>query len=243
MHERTINRWPAIWDMAQGLSGLALALFMWVHMFMVSSILLGKDAMYFVSRMFEGEPIFGRPYPLLVSGFAVLIFSLVVFHAFLAMRKFPSTYREYRALHRHTRSIKHPDTWLWVIQVITGFILFFLVLVHLYQLIFHPDNIGPYASSDRIWTGRFWPLYLALLFSVELHGAIGLYRLILKWGWFGVNQSKARRKRLKQAKWFITVFFLVLGLTTLAAYIKIGYEHSANAGERYTPNAGHLIAD
>ena len=29
-----------------------------------------------------------------------------------------------------------------------------------------------------------WPLYLVMLFAVEFHGGIGLYRLALKWGWF-----------------------------------------------------------
>jgi fumarate reductase subunit C len=40
---------------------------------------------------------------------------------------------------------------------------------------------------------------------------------------------------LKTLKWSLTVFFLVLGLATLAAYIKIGIEHAPKAGERYTP--------
>ncbi len=33
----------------------------------------------------------------------------------------------------------------------------------------------------------------------------------------------------------MTAFFLVLGLATLAAYIKIGIEHAPRAGEPYTP--------
>ena len=39
------SRWPARLDWLQSVSGLLLALFMWGHMFFVSSILLGKDAM------------------------------------------------------------------------------------------------------------------------------------------------------------------------------------------------------
>jgi len=31
------------------------------------------------------------------------------------------------------------------------------------------------------------------------------------------------------------VFLLVLGLATLAAYAKIGYEHRQSVGERYVP--------
>ena len=80
-----------------------------------------------------------------------------------------------------------------------------------------------------------WPLYLVLLFAVELHGGIGLYRLAVKWGWFSGSNPDATRARLKTLKWALTVFFLALGLATLAAYIKIGIEHAPHAGETYTP--------
>jgi len=233
---KTINKWPAWFDMVQGITGLILVLFMWTHMFMVSSILLGKDAMYFVTKMFEGEPIFGKPYPILVSLFAAFIFILVVVHAFLAMRKFPSSYKEYQLLNKHTQGLKHPDTWLWYIQVVTGFILFFLASVHLFQLMLSPSDIGPYASSDRIWTGNMWAFYLVLLFAVELHAGIGFYRLVIKWGFFLGKDPKTSRKKLQIVKWALTVFFLALGLLTLSAYMKIGMEHADKAGERYQPS-------
>lgn len=235
----TINRWPARLDMLQGLTGCALVLFMWAHMFFVSSILISKDAMYWVSKMFEGEPVFGRSYPILVSLVAIVIFSLVVVHAFIAMRKFPANYQQQRRLFQHMKAINHPDTWLWYLQVITGFALFFLISVHLYQLMLHPSTIGPYASSDRVWSGRMWPLYLVLLFAVELHAGIGIYRLMIKWGFFinakHINATQQRAK-LHRLKWFITAFFLVLGLLTLAAYSKIGFEHQDQLGERYVPS-------
>lgn len=231
-----LNKWPMWFDVIQGATGLILVLFMWTHMFMVSSILLGKDSMYWVTKMFEGEPLFGKPYPILVSLFAAFIFALVVIHAFLAMRKFPASHREYRILNRHSLRLKHGDTWLWYGQVITGFILFFTASIHLHQLMVNPSDIGPYASSDRIWSGNMWPLYLILLFAVELHAGIGIYRLAIKWGWgLGTNPKKSRT-RLKLIKWGITVFFLILGLLALTAYIKIGIAHADHVGERYRPN-------
>lgn len=233
----SLNRWPARLDVIQGFTGLLLVLFMWAHMGFVSSILLGKDAMYFVARMFEGEPLLGKPYPLLVSLVAAAVFILFITHALLALRKFPASYQQYRALHRHLVWFRHPDTVLWVLQVFTGFALFFLASVHLYQMAFHPGDIGPYASADRVWTGRMWPLYLVMLFAVELHGGIGFYRLLVKWGVFLGNNPKRNRRRLQKIKWGITVFFLALGLVTLAAYMKIGYEHADRAGERYVPAA------
>lgn len=232
-----INRWPARLDLIQSISGLFLAVFMWAHMLFVSSILLGKDAMYFVSRLFEGEPIFGKPYPLLVSFFAQVILTIVAIHALTALRKFPSNYKQYHIFHRHIHHLKHNDTLFWYIQVITGFLLFFLVSIHLYQLITHPQDIGPYASSDRVWSGLLWPLYLILLFVVEVHAGIGLYRLSVKWGWFCGNNTKQSRQKLKLFKWILTSFFIVLGLLTLAAYMKIGYEHEDNHGERFIPSS------
>jgi fumarate reductase subunit C len=85
-----------------------------------------------------------------------------------------------------------------------------------------------------------WPLYLVLLFAVELHGGIGLYRLAVKWGWFAGKDDNATRTRLKTLKWALTVFFLVLGLATLAAYIKLGIAHAPHAGQPYPTPAWAL---
>ncbi len=229
------SRWPARLDWMQSASGLVLALFMWGHMFFVSSILLGKDAMWVVTKFFEGYFFFGRSLPWLVSMVVAGIFTLVVVHALLALRKFPGSYRQLRAFRDHANAMKHSDTTLWWWQVVTGFALFFLVGVHLYVMLTRPETIGPYGSADRVWSDSFWPLYLVLLFAVELHGGIGLYRLAVKWGWFAGSDPAATRRRLKTLKWSLTAFFLVLGLATLAAYIKIGIEHAPHAGQTYTP--------
>jgi fumarate reductase subunit C len=229
------SRWPARMDIAQSLSGLVLALFMWGHMFFVASILVSKDFMWTVTKMFEGYFVFGKAYPGMVSVIVAVIFALVVLHAFLAMRKFPANYVQYRTFMGHRRLLAHADTTLWWLQVVTGFVLFFLASVHLYQMLMHPELIGPYASADRVWSGRWWPLYLVLLFAVEIHGGVGLYRLAVKWGWFEGRDAGVTRRRLQRVKWGITVFFLVLGLATLAAYMKIGFDHRDRVGERYVP--------
>ncbi|MCP5277544.1 MAG: fumarate reductase cytochrome b subunit [Thiobacillus sp.] len=232
---RPIGPWPARLDMLQSATGLVLALFMWLHMFFVSSILLGKDAMWAVARFFEGYFFFGQPLPWLVSLFVAAIFALFVAHAWLALRKFPTHWRQHAAYWSHMGAMRHEDTTLWFFQVITGFAMFFLAPVHLYLMLTHPELIGPYASADRVWSGRMWPLYLVLLFMVELHGGIGLYRLAVKWGWPAHADPRRARRRLKTLKWSLTAFFLALGLLTLAAYIKLGMEHAPHAGERYTP--------
>jgi fumarate reductase subunit C len=226
------SRLPAVLDLTQSLSGLLLALFMWGHMVFVSSILISKDAMYTVVKFFEGYYLFGRSYPWIVSVIVFGVICLFVLHAALAMRKFPSSYRQYKTLLVHKTALGHGDTGLWFIQVYTGFAMFFLGSAHLFFMLVNPGAIGPYASSDRVW-GGMWPVYLLLLLAVELHGGIGLYRLAVKWGWFEGDDAASGRRRLVRAKWTITAIFLLLGLLSLAAYMKIGFEHQSRAGERY----------
>ena len=228
-----IDRTPARMDLMQGLTGLVLVLFVWAHMFFESSILLGKDAMLWVTKMFEGEHLFGTPYPILVSIAAAVIFTLIVIHAVLALRKFPASYRQYRALHRHLGGLRHEDTTLWAVQVVTGFAMFFLASAHLYAVFMQPADIGPYASSDRIWSGRFWLLYAPLLLCVHLHAGVGAYRLAVKWLPLPAHSFAASRRRLKLAMWGIIGFFLCLGTASLITYMVIGHGHADRVGERY----------
>jgi succinate dehydrogenase/fumarate reductase cytochrome b subunit len=114
------SRWPARLDLAQSASGLLLVLFMWAHMFFVSSILLGSEAMWTVTKFFEGYYLFGRSYPVIVSVAVALVLALLVVHAVLATRKFPGGYRQYRAFRSHMRMMRHDDTTLWFWQAFTG---------------------------------------------------------------------------------------------------------------------------
>ena len=228
--------WPARLDALQSASGLALALFMWAHMLFVSSILLGKDAMWAVTKFFEGYYFLGEAHPWLVSLMVAIVIALFVGHALLALRKFPASYRQYKAFRSHMRGLRHGDTSLWYWQAFTGFALFFLASPHLFIMLTQPDSIGPYGSADRVWSDGMWGLYILLLLAVELHGGIGLYRVAVKWGWFEGRDPASSRARLKKLKWGLTGFFLILGLLTLAAYVKIGIEHADRYGQPYVPS-------
>ncbi len=219
------SKMPARLDFFQSLSGLVLALFMWVHMALVSSILISEEFMYKVTKLLEGSWLIDGGHPAFVSVAVAVIFSIFVAHAFLAIRKFPNSYRQYRNFKAHMLMYSHDETKLWFVQAITGFALFFLGSVHLYIMLTNPGDIGPYASSYRVVEQWMWPLYLGLLIAVELHGTIGLYKLVVKWGWFDNKTAKQTRARLKKIKWAITLFFLILGILSLLAYVKIGLQH------------------
>lgn len=212
-------------------------------MMLVASILISNDFMYQVTQLLEGSFIFEGGNPLLVSIAAIVIFVIFIVHAALGMRKLPGNFKQYQVMKAHAKSMKHDDTKLWFIQAFTGFAMFFLGSVHLYVIMTHPGDIGPYESSARVWSEYMWPLYILLLLAVEFHGTIGLYRLCVKWGWFDGENPKATRIALKKVKWALTVFFLVLGFASLGAYMKIGYENAKNGVDRksFKPSSAQIM--
>ena len=68
------------------------------------------------------------------------------------------------------------------------------------QMLMHPERHRPLRVAPTA-SGRDLVAALpGLLFCVELHGGIGLYRLAVKWGWFEGEDPNASRRRLKRAE-------------------------------------------
>jgi len=91
-----INHIPARLDLLQSITGLILALFIAAHLLFEASILISKEAMYTVTKFFEGYYFFGEAYPGIISFLAAAISIVFILHAITAIRKFPSSYRQYR---------------------------------------------------------------------------------------------------------------------------------------------------
>ena len=228
---------PAYLDYIQSLTGAILALFISGHILFESTILISHDAMYKMTLFFEGYYIFGSKHPNIISFLAISVFLIIIVHAFIAMRKFPASYKQFKIMRKHMIAINHHDTYLWAIQAITGFFMFFLASIHLYTMISLPSEIGPYASSLRVFN-EMWPVYFLLLIAVVLHAAIGVYRLILKWGFFESKRQKymkQRRALLRIIMYFVIVLYLTIGMTSLFRYMEIGKAHDFEVGERYHP--------
>lgn len=217
------SKMPARLDFIQSASGLFLGLFMWLHMFFVSTILVSEEFFNSVVHFLELKFIYDNPVMSYVTSFlAACVLVIFIIHAGLAMRKFPINFRQYQILRTHTKMIKHGDTTLWWVQAFTGFIMFFFGSAHLIYIITNADKISGAMGGERVTNHFMWAFYIVLLICVELHGSIGLYRLCVKWGWFEGKDVKSSRKKLKVAKWVISAFFFILGVLSLAAFIKIG---------------------
>lgn len=213
-----IKKWSAWLDLSQSLSGVILAVFLWTHLVLVSSILFGADAMSWVARMMELSFLSsdGHGYPWVVTCIAIGIAVLAFIHVLVVLQKLPMSLQQQRALRQQMQVIKHSDTRLWRWQAITGVVILLLLPVHLWLIGSAPETIGPQGSANRIWNQGVWMLYLPLLLTVELHAAIGIYRVALKWGAARDLNSRARLRKLKT---IISVVFVSVGIASLLAFL------------------------
>ena len=233
MRKEKIDKMPARLDFLQSFTGLILALFITGHIMFEASILISNEMMYKVTIMFEGYYFFGEKYPGIISFLAAAISVIFVIHAGIAMKKIPSSYRNYKVIKNHIQGMKHEDSSLWMVQVITGFMMFFMGSVHLYIMMSQPSDIGPFASSSRVVDEFMGPLYFMLLISVVSHAFIGLYRLAMKWGFMEGKNTKVSRARFKFLMKAMIAIYIVVGLSSLAKYTYIGMTHDFSDGVKY----------
>lgn len=205
-------------DISQSVSGVVLAIFLWTHLILVSSILLGAEAMTWVAKTMELSFLTadGHGYPWVVTIMAMVIAVIALVHVLVAAHKMPLNLRQQKALKQQLNVVNHGDTRLWVWQAATGIVIFLTLPVHLWLIGAAPETIGPYGSADRIWLQGVWLLYLPLLLYVELHAAIGMYRVAIKWG---AARDLNSRSRLKKIKSIISVIFILVGIASLLAFL------------------------
>src|ERR671910_3074780 len=101
------SHWPARLEVLQSASGLFLGLFMWGHMAFVSTILISKDAMWWVTRMFEGQFFLGERHPGIVATIVAVVAVMFVLHGLLAMRKLPANLQQFRNFRDHRKTLHH----------------------------------------------------------------------------------------------------------------------------------------
>ena len=94
--------------------------------------------------------------------------------------------------------------------------------------------VGDFRTAEDLAQETFLRVFRKVdTYNPEAKFSTWLYRLAIKWGWFGNVDPGLLRRRLKITKWFLTVFFTVLGLLTLAAYYQIGETLQGNPDLRY----------
>jgi len=199
----------AAWmDWLQMLTGAVLILFMWSHMILVSSVLLGAGAMNALAWFFEatymaqlGGPIIG------------LLFLL---HFVLAARKVPFRVEQQKAIWQQARMLKHTDTWLWLVQAGSAMLILIMGAAHMW-VVLTDLPITAAKSAARIQQWQWLLFYLVLLPLVELHVSIGFYRIGVKWG-FITRATRAKGKKIEKRLFWV---FITIGVLTLIRFLTL----------------------
>jgi fumarate reductase subunit C len=225
-------------------TGVFLALFMWGHMFFVSSILTGERGFNWISDLFEH---YWLAQPTLV------VVTIVFFvHFVTASRKIPAKLAERKRVKKLGDDISssewkfskedrkelekirpHKETSLWIWQVRSGMVILALGSVHLFvvmaDVVERTFNIGEglginaAETMDRV-QGGMWILYAVLLFAVEVHAGIGLYRVTVKWGlgakipFIGKRITRGMAQKMER---IVLWFFLIIGFITLLVMARV----------------------
>jgi fumarate reductase subunit C len=234
--ERARRQWKL--DAISTGTGIFLAIFMWGHMFFVSSILTGERGFNWISDLFE--------HYWLAQPTLVLVTIVFFVHFITASRKIPAKLAERRRVKKLGDDISqsewniskedrkelekvrpHKETSLWIWQVRSGMIILALGSVHLFvvmaDVVQRTFNIGEGLGINAAETmervqGGMWILYAILLYAVEVHAGIGLYRVTVKWG-LGVRipiiGSRITRSMAQKMERIVLWFFLIIGFITL----------------------------
>ena len=165
------SRANAYLELALALSGAGLALFMVTHEALHLTVLFGVSVYDTLSRFMEDYYLLHAVVPPLVLLFLV--------HIYLIVRRVPTAYSEQATLLGHTRSMGHLDTWTWLVQVVTGIALFVLASIHVW-VVLADLPIESAKSGARVFGVYLWS-YIPFVVFVQMHIAVGLYRMVVKW--------------------------------------------------------------
>lgn len=221
------------YELTSGLSGLALALFMWGHLALVGSILTGARGFNWLADMLE---VYYVAQPTVI---AIIVLFLV--HAALASRKIPAQLAERRRMIELGKGLaragrerpagaseispmrSHVESRLWIWQVYTGMIIVVIGSFHLVMVtmdVFTPlygehTGIEALTSMERVRAGLWLP-YAVLLLCVEFHASVGLYRLAVKWG-VGSSLSRQTLHNIERV-----LLWLLLGVGSIVLLVLAG---------------------
>ena len=196
---------PSRLDIIQAITGVLLILFLWAHVFLVSSVIISPNLMNGIADFFE------RTYMAQIGGPLVLL--LIVYHFLIAARKMPFRAGEFMTFWRNAKSLKHKDTWLWVVQVVTAIVILVMASIHIY-VVLSTLPITAEQSASRV-QGGWLPFFLVLLPMAELHLGIGFYRLGVKYGYI----TRASRHVWQRNEYVLTGIFILIGLLTLVRFM------------------------
>lgn len=188
-------------DFYQVLTGVLLIAFIFGHLLLVSSVLLSPKLLNWIAVILEETYIaqFMGPF----------IFLLILVHFVIAARKMPFRQGELITFWRHAKSMRHWETWAWLVQIITALIIIAFAFTHVYQVMADLP-ITAAKSAARVQAAGGTCFYVTLLLAAWLHVGIGIFRIGVKYGYV----TAALRKKFTKYLIIVVLACIFLGFMT-----------------------------
>lgn len=191
-------------DVAQAITGVFLALFVLMHAVLIGSVIISPKIMnaigWFLEALYLAQ--IGAPIVLLI----------IVVHFVLAARKMPFHVGSLPTFVDHAKRMKHCDTWLWLVQVVTAILILVLASVHVYTIIM---NLPITAETSAFREQNGWtPFYVVLLVCVGLHLGVGLFRVGVKFGFIKAEKRALWVKRM----WILIAAYIAVGILSIIRF-------------------------
>jgi succinate dehydrogenase/fumarate reductase cytochrome b subunit len=205
---RALPGW--LW-LIQAVTGVGLAVFVFIHLLDVATIILGVE-------------FFNKFAHFLETGWFSVITRLVtwlvgiglVVHALNGIRIASRPYLNAGLTWRHSRGIRHQGTWFWVFQVVTGGLIVFFASIHWFWIHAQDRAVVSFEKSifrlSSNWQIAFYGFFLLFLL---FHTMNGIRAVLLKTGFF---TEKVKDARLTQAVLVVGAACLLLGLISLIMF-------------------------
>lgn len=205
MHVQSPTKTSAVLDWLEVLSGVGLVLFILGHSLFVASVLFGATTFDALAGLFESTGLAQVGGPLIACVFLL--------HFVLAARKIPFRVDQQKTIWAHARMMHHDDTWMWIVQAVTGMLILLMGAIHMWVLL-NDMPITAAKSVELAHSGLWLLFYLVFLFCVAMHVAIGIYRAGVKWGYI----RRANRLKAKKALYILAGALVFLDLVSLIRF-------------------------
>jgi len=191
-------------DLAQAFTGVVLAIFTLMHAIFVGTVIISPSIMnafgWFLELIYLAQ--IGAP----------IILIIMIAHFLLAARKMPVRLGELSVFYNHAKRMRHSETWLWLVQVITAIIILVMVSIHVYTMWM---NLPITAESSALREQNGWtPFYIIMMICVGLHLGIGLFRVGVKYGFICAENRSLWVKRT----WILIGTYIALGFATIIRF-------------------------
>jgi len=206
---RHIPRTAVYIDVGEMISGILLLFFIFFHLFLVFTVVFGKNGELFdkVAKFLEDYYLFHIA--------LVAIALLILAHVILVVSRIPVRLQDqWTVLQRGTR-MSHFDTLLWFFQVGSGFLIFAFAFAHLWH-IFTNMPIEAVKSAEGAQKGYLW-FYVPFLLLLAIHISAGFYRICVKWNWIP-------RKVAVPLSWLIFVSYIIIAIYNMSVFLRIPVE-------------------